>query len=142
MTRNIFQENPRYDSLSSPFKSIKDFIESDHEGLGRNEGEVLDGTTFTALGRVSYRRGIQVLRAGDLNLIAGRTTPVQSINSAESFSCFFAMPFIGGFKTKEGKGVTEVAAGDIYLNQRYSGPSTMGYLSSLFVALDLSLIHI
>ena len=136
MAKNSNATDLRYNSLASPFKSIEDFVESDHEDLNREEGEILDGTTFTALGRVPYRRGVQVLRAGELNLIAGRTTPVQSTNSEDNFSCFFAMPFIGSFVTKETKGVTEVSAGDIYLNQNYSGPSTMGYLSSLFVALD------
>ena len=46
------------------------------------------------------------------------------------------MPYVGGFTTRDGTLCDEVSAGDIYLHQDYYGTSTMGYLSSVFVALD------
>ena len=141
MTRIPVPPDPRYTSLPSAFNSIDACIESDQEALSRIEGEVLDGTTFKALEGVPYRRSLQVLCAGDLHLIAGQTTPVQSINSADNFSCFLAMPLSGGFITKEAHGFQAVGPGDLYLNQNYCGPSRMGYLSSLFVSLDRSRLH-
>lgn len=47
-----------------------------------------------------------------------------------------AMPYIGGFTTRDGQLYDEVRPGEIYLNQSYYGTSTIGYLSSLFFALD------
>ena len=136
MTKDIRSINPRYEALSSPFKSIERFTEAEHEALLREESEVLDGTSFKILGQERYQRGMQVLGVGELTLVVGRTTPVQSSNSSSLFSCFFAMPFMGGFITRDGALCDEVSAGDIYLNTDYYATSTIGYLSSVFVALD------
>ena len=136
MDKHIASADPSYDSLPSPFKSIQAFTEAEHEVLLREESEILDGTSFKILGKERYQRGTQVLRVGSLALVAGRTTPVLARNSSELFSCFFAMPFAGGFVTRDGALCDEVGAGDIYLNQDYYGVSSIGYLSSLFVALD------
>lgn len=51
------------------------------------------------------------------------------------------MPFVGGFTTRDGALQDEVCPGDVYLNQNYYGRSTMGYLSSLFFALDRNRLH-
>ena len=128
--------DPKYDALFSPFRSIKRFTEATQQELLREESEVLDGTQFKILGSNPYRRGMQALNVGELTLIAGRTTPVQSSNHSPLFSCFFAMPFVGSFVTRDGALCDEVGAGDIYLNQDYYATSTIGYLSSLFVAID------
>ena len=126
----------KYNSLISPFKSVKYFTEADQETLLREESEMLDGTSFKIIGQEKYQRGTQVISAGNLLLIAGRTTPVISSNTSEYFSCFFAMPFMGSFTTRDGVRCDQVGSGDIYLNQNYYASSTIGYLSSLFVALD------
>ena len=136
MTTRTTPADPRYTSLISPLQSITAFTEAEHETLLREESEILDGTSFKILGKAAYQRGTQLLKAGELQLIAGRTTPVQSSNSSPGFSCFFAMPFIGGFTTRDGSLYDEVSPGDIDLNQNYFGTSTIGYLSPLFVALD------
>lgn len=128
--------DPRYASLRSPLTSAGTFVEADRETLLREENGCLQGKFFRRRGKVHYQRGLQVLRAGSLTLIAGRTTPVLSSNRSAHFSCFFAMPFIGGFVTRDGALCDEVGPGDLYLNQNYYGTSTIGYLSSLFVALD------
>ena len=128
--------DPKYNSLVSPLKSGGQFTEADQEDLLREESEILDGTSFKIIGTTRYQRGAQLLRVGDLNLIAGRTTPVQSSNCSATFSCFFAMPYVGGFVTRDGALYDEVSAGDVYLNRNYYGTSTIGYMSSLFIALD------
>ena len=126
----------RYDSLVSPFRSLGPFIEADRETLLREESCALEGTVFRLIDKGRYRRGVQIVSLGDLNLIAGRTTPIQSSNHSPNFECFFAMPLMGGFTTRDGALCDEVSAGDLYLNQNYYATSTIGYLSSLFVALD------
>ena len=136
MSRDTSSRDESYEALVSPFRSISSFTEAQHEELLREESEILDGTSFKILGSARYQRGTQVLSVGELTLIAGRTTPVQSTNTSELFSCFFAMPFMGGFVSRDGALCDEVKAGDIYLNQEYYATSAIGYLSSLFVALD------
>ena len=126
----------RYASLVSPLPSLGSFLEADREALLREESERLDGTSFRGLGRQRYRRGTQILRLGSLILLPGRTTPALSSNRSAYFSCFFAMPLLGGFVTTNRGQRDEVGPGDLYLNRNYYGTSRMGYLSSLFVALD------
>lgn len=136
MTRQLQHHDANYDALSSPLKSLGKFIETQQEALLHEENTILEGTNFRRLGRRPPQRGTQVLQVGDLKIIAGKTTPVLSSNSSEHFSCFMAMPFIGSFTTRDGSLFDEVGAGDIYLNQNYYGTSRIGYLSSLFFALD------
>ena len=126
----------RYASLASPLKSVGRFVETTQEALVQEESGVLEGTTFKRQGLILSRRGIQVLQVGDLSMIAGRTTPVQCGNHSPAFSCFMAMPFVGSFTTRDGALCDEVCSGDIYLHRDYYATSTMGYLSSLFFALD------
>lgn len=128
--------DPIYDSLASPLNHAGPVLESSQEALLKEEAEVLEGTTFKRRGRTSPRRCTQLITVGDLTIIAGKTTPVLSSNSSPNFSCFMAMPFIGGFTTKDVGVYDEVCAGDLYLNQNYFGTSTIGYLSSLFFSLD------
>ena len=128
--------NDRYDSLTSPLKSISAFVESTEEALTQEEGECIQGRIFKRIGTGAYKRGAQILRAGDLDIIVGRTTPVQSKNISEHCKCFLTMTFIGGFTTKEKWHTREVHAGDIHLDFNNYREITRSYSSSLFVALD------
>lgn len=136
MTRQQRPEDPRYTSLASPLKNAGPITEAHQETLLREESEILGGTIFKRIGHAPPRRGMQIIKAGDLTIIAGKTTPVLSSNRSADFSCFMAMPYSGGFTTKDGSLCDEVSPGDIYFNQNYYGTSTIGYLSSLFFALD------
>jgi AraC-like DNA-binding protein len=125
-----------YDSLVSPFKSAGAFIESSQEALLREESEVIGGTIFKRIGRGEYRRGLQVLRAGELTLMVGRTTSVESTNISEEFRCLVTMPAIGGFqKIIEGQ-TCEVIAGDLHLDLNNFTKKTRTCSCSLFVAID------
>lgn len=136
MTTKNGGADARYEALTSPLRSAGRFTEANQEALLKEESEVLDGTTFKRRGSIPPRRGMQIIKAGDLMIVAGKTTPVFCSNSSAHFSCFMAMPYIGGFTTRDGQFYDEVRPGEIYLNQRYYGTSTIGYLSSLFFALD------
>ena len=126
----------RYLRLASPLKSAGPFIETVQEELLKEESGVLEGTTFKRLAGTPPQRGMQVLRVGSLEIIAGKTTPVLSSNRSPHFSCFLAMLWIGGFTTRDRAAHDEVHAGDIYLNPNYYGTSRIDYLSSLLFALD------
>lgn len=136
MNRPTHPADSEYDRLASPLKNAGQFIEAEQEELLSEERTILEGTSFKRRESRPPRRGTQTIRVGELTIIAGKTTPVLSCNSAAGFSCFMAMPFIGGFTTSDGPLYDEVSAGDIYFNQSYYGTSTIGYLSSLFFALD------
>ena len=125
----------RYESLISPLKSIRAFTESDEEALTKEEDECIQGRIFKRIGTRAYKRGTQILRAGDLDIVVGRTTPVQSKNTSEQCKCFLTMPFIGGFTTNEWH-AREVHSGDIHLDLNNYGTTTRSYSSTLFVTLD------
>ena len=76
--------DPQYSTLGSPFRSTGAFTEVEQEALLREESEVLDGTTLKILGKAPDRRGTQILRAGALTLIAGRTTLLALLASTAS----------------------------------------------------------
>ena len=76
--------DPQYSTLGSPFRSTGAFTEVEQEALLPEESEVLDGTTFKILGKAPDRRGTQILRAGALTLIAGRTTLLALLASTAS----------------------------------------------------------
>jgi len=133
------QSNPadeRYDSLASPLKSIGSFTESSKEALLMEEGEVLNGITFKRIGTGDYRRGTATLRAGELLLIAGRTTPVESTNTSPAFEALLTMPFSGGFINASEKCIYEVGSGDVFLSQSNYGVTRRTCSSSIFVPID------
>lgn len=116
MSKRITPSDSRYDSLASPIKSAGEFIESNQEALLQEESQVLEGTTFKRRGLIEPQRGVQVMQVGGLEIVVGKTTPVISSNGSENFSCFMAMPFVGGFVTNDGLLHDEVCPGDIYWN--------------------------
>jgi AraC-like DNA-binding protein len=125
-----------YDALVSPLKSAGPFIESSQEALVREESEIIGGTIFKRISRGEYRRGLQVLRAGDLTLIVGRTTSAESTNISEEFRCLVTMPAIGGFqKVIEGQ-IREVIAGDLHLDLNNFTKKSRTCSCSLFIAID------
>ncbi|MEN9496540.1 MAG: hypothetical protein RLZZ137_1580, partial [Cyanobacteriota bacterium] len=111
MNRPTHPADSEYDRLASPLKNAGQFIEAEQEELLSEERTILEGTSFKRRESRPPRRGTQTIRVGELTIIAGKTTPVLSCNSAAGFSCFMAMPFIGGFTTSDGPLYDEVSAG-------------------------------
>lgn len=110
--QNVLHDE-RYDALVSSLRSAGPVVESRQEDLLEEESLLLEGSRFQRLGETPPRRGMQVLELGELNLIAGRTTPVVCSNHSSRFSCFFSMPYIGGFTTTVGPCRYEVVPGDL-----------------------------
>lgn len=125
-----------YDSLAYPLKSVGPFTESTQEALLREESEVIGGIIIQRIGRGEYRKGIQILRAGDLSLMAGRTTPAWSTNTSEEFRCLVTMPVIGGFQKSIDGQIQEVIADDLHLDLNNFGKAKRNHSCSLFIAID------
>lgn len=136
MTKNHHSVDARYDSLTQPLHSIGPFVECSQEELLQEESEIMGGTIFKRRGRGEYRRGSQILQVEDLNLIAGRTTPVQSTNVSEDFRSLLTLPCMGGYSKVVNGEYREIGPGDIHLDLNNFGTKTRTHSSFAIVAVD------